>query len=447
AELVAEGAIPAGRMATCAGDEVTPNHYGHLNAFPLSADLKHHEGGAVDWSASPLDVIGTGPDYCLGLDELVARLRDDPGEEVIQINHIMDNPTGLILASGWVTSPFYMKEFGVAPLSSYADPVERRMPPRSGGVLFPLEYGTSELVTLDFDAVELIVGMHQHDPGLLFRSALPTWFNLLNMGLLVTATGNSDSHTAIANPVGLPRNFIVSPVDPADGIGASHDGIDLEQYARSIREGRVIVSAGPFISVRAEGKDGTAEVGDTLSGSSARFTVDVSAPSWAWFDRVDVYANAEPIPVDDDTDMPMQGTAADPAVFYKPYHVPRYTYQPAKSFSLRDGTLADWTEEGGVITAGASFDLTVGEDTWVVVVARGTPGTGGYRSLFPIVTDVLVDRAKPPATYDPADLSRFHSDERVGAPAWAIANPIYMDADGGGFTAKHVREGISPLAR
>lgn len=447
AELVSEGYIGAGGMATAAGDEITPNHYGHMNAFPLTADPADHEGGALDWSASPMDVVGPDPDLCLGLDDLISALREDPGEEVIQINHIMDNPTGIPLAAGWVTTPFYMKDFGVAPLSSYADPVERRMQPRSEGVLFPLAYGTSDLVTLDFDALELMVGMHLHDTGMLYRSALPTWFNLLNLGLIVTATSDSDSHTAIANPMGLPRNFIASSVDPADGIGASHDAIDIEEYAKAIRDGRVVVSAGPFISVNAQGESGEASVGGTVTGGNAHFEVRVTAPSWAWFDTVEVYANTEPIPVDDDTDMPMQGTASDPAIFYRPYHVPRYTYQPAKSFALSGGTLADWKEEDGAITATASFDLAVTEDTWVVIVARGTPGTEGYRSLFPIVTDVLIDRAKKPAIFDPADLASFHSDDLVGAPAWAIANPLFIDADGDGFTAKYVREGISPIVQ
>jgi len=447
-DLMGEGAIPPGSMTTCAGDEVTPNHYGHFNVFPLEADPDDPEGGAVDWSGSTMDVVGPDPDYCLGLDELIPLMREDPGEEVVQVNHIMDNPTGLLLATGWVTSPFYMEDYGVQPLSTYADPVERRMPPRSDGVSFPVQFGTSQLVTTEFDSLELMVGMHLHDTSLLYRSALPTWFNLLNLGLIVTATSDSDSHRAIANPIGMPRNFIASSVDPADGMGSSHDAIDLEEYAENIREGRVIVSAGPFIQVNASGDSGEATVGDTIVGTSAAFDVTVQAPSWAWFDTIEVYANTEPIPVDDDTDMPMQGSASDPALFYKPYHVPRYTYSPAKSFKLSDGTLTDWSEsEEGLISATVSFQLDVSEDTWVVVMARGTPETEGYRSLYPIVTDALVDREDGPEVFDPADLAPLHADANVGAPAWAIANPIFMDADGDGFVAKYVREGISPLGR
>ena len=237
-------------------------------------------------------------------------------------------------------------------------------------------------------------------------------------------------------------------VDPADGMGNSHDAIDLNEYTASIRAHRVTVSAGPVVLVKATGDGGsTADIGGVVEGKRPSFTVDVQAPSWAWFDTIEVYANTEPIPVDDTTDMPMQGTAADPAAFYKPYHLPRYTYEPVKTFNLASGTLTGWKEENGLITASVTFDLDVGEDTWVVVMARGTRSTKGYRSLFPIITNVLVDPKDEPAELDPANLGPFHADKRVGASAWAMANPIFIDVEGDGFTAKYVKDGMSPVKK
>ena len=148
ADLMSRGLIPAGSMAIAAGDEVTPNHYGHLHVFPILADPQDPEGGAVDWSASELDPLGPGPAFVPTLDELIKKLRAmSPNDVVVQINHIMDNPTGIPLACGWVTSAFYKEGFGVAALSSYADPVERRMPPRGegSGTGFPIPYGSSGL--------------------------------------------------------------------------------------------------------------------------------------------------------------------------------------------------------------------------------------------------------------------------------------------------------------
>ncbi len=445
-DLVSKGLIPSGSMQTSIGQEVTPNHYGHYHAFPLIADPSDPDGGAFDWSDSDREEVSPAPDYGWTLDEAIGMIREEfPGEQVIQVNHIMDNPTGLLLASGWVTSPYYQKDFGVAPLSSYADPLERRMPAASivGG---PYPFGTTGLMTAEFEAMELVVGPHLHSNDMLYRAVLPSWFNLLNLGYLVTATANSDSHRGAPNPVGLPRNYIAHSTDPRDGLGNDHSAIDLQEYARSIQAHRVTVSSGPIVMMKGVGGGGgEAVIGGTISGGNATFTVDVRAPSWAWFDTIEIYANTEPVPVDDDTDMPMQGTAADPAIFYKPYHTPRYTYQPTKSYKLSDGTLTNWKEEGGVISASVTFEMEVDEDTWVVAMAKGTQSTDGYRSLFPIVTNALIDSADAPETFDPADLSSFHASEKVGASAWGLTNPIFIDVNGDGFTAKYVASGISPL--
>ena len=76
-------------------------------------------------------------------------------------------------------------------------------------------------------------------------------------------------------------------------------------------------------------------------------------------------------------------------------------------------------------------------------MARGTRETEGYRSLFPIIHHAV--EADEPDSFDPSDLSEFYQDRKVGAPAWGLANPIYIDIDGDGFKAKYVVDGASPL--
>lgn len=443
--LVQDGSLLAGTIKTSAGDEITPNHYGHIHVFPLIPDNDDPEGGAFDWSNSEKEEMSPAPDYDWTLDEMIEKLRAMPGSEVIMVNHIMDNPTGLPTASGWVTTTFYREGFGVEPLSTYADPVERRMSPASGSN-FPLPFGTSGLMTINYDVVEIAIGQQTYNNGLLFRSAIPTWFNLLNLGQIVTAAADADTHRIVAEPVGIPRNFIASSVDPRDARGADYSEIDLEEYAASIKAHRLTISAGPVVMMSARSETGdAAEIGQIITGRKVLFTVEVKAPPWGWFDTVDIYANTEPIPVDDKTDTPMQGTAADPAMFYKPYHVPRYTYEPTKTFKLSDATLENWKAEKGAISATVSFEMNVEDDTWVVAMAYGTRQTKGYRSLFPIATKVLSDPADMPENFDPTNLSEFHADKKVGGAAWGLTNPIFIDADGGGFTAKYVREGISPI--
>lgn len=394
--------------------------------------------------------ISPAPRYGPTLDQLIDKLiAADPAEKVVQLNHLFDMPTGVPLACGWVTTTSYLKDFGVAPLSSYADPIERRMPAATASPgTFPLPFGTTGLMTAKFDTAEIVIGPELHDSHKLFRSTLPTWFNFLNLGIEATVTSDSDSHMIVNTPVGLPRNYLASSVDPRDKAGTDYSKIDLVEYVRNIKAHRLTVSAGPIVMMSAKSQDGsTADIGGTVTGKHVTFTVDVKAPSWGWFDTIEIFANTEPIPVDDKTDQPMQGTAADPAVFYKPYHIPRYTYTPAKTFKVSDGTLTNWKEENGVISASVTFDLDVSEDTWVVAVAHGTKTTKGYRSLFPIVTHVLIDDSKAPETFDPANIEALNADNRVDGAAWGLTNPIFIDFDGDGFKAKYVRDGTSPVTK
>ncbi len=444
------GLVPSGSfVGSIVGQEVTPNHYGHVHAFPLTVDPQSTSNGAIDWSASPLDEVGFMPDYCMGVTDIIAAADGFEGEQVIQINHISDSPTGLPVGAGWVTSRFYL-ESGSPPLSTFADPVERRLTPRTdGSPTFPVPFGGGSLVSGDFTAAELMIGYDfHHAASQLLKSTLPTWFNFLNLGMIVTATGSSDSHDEYFNLMGLPRNFISSAVDPKDGSGSASQ-FDRNAYARAINEHRVIVSAGPFVTVEATGSDGVKKgVGDTVSGADVAMKINVSAPSWAWFDTVEIYSNTEPVPIDDELGNAMSGTAADASEFFKPYHVPRYGYEPSLSYRLYDQTLTTWKEENGVITAGVDVNMKVGEDSWIVVLVRGTKETEGYRSLFPLVTNVLIDGSKKPSNFDSLDLASFHSDPNNGAFAFALANPVFVDADGDGkFTAKYVREGTSPLVQ
>ena len=451
-KLSEAGILRIDAIQTVVGDEITPNHYGHLHAFPLTPNMDDPDHGALDWSTHPLDTLSPSPYFVMTPSQIFDEVLKDPGEEVIQINHIMDNPTGLLVASGWLTTPVYQKDFGIAPFVSYADPVERRIHLDTQKAPAP-PYGpeVSPLIFNEFTAVELAIGANMKNNAL-WESALPTWFNLLNLGLLPTATGDSDSHHEIHMPLGIPRNYIAAPVDPRDGIGNSFAEIDKEAYADSINNRHVIVSAGPFINVKATNEQGeSAGVGDVIKGKAIVFDIVVEAPSWAWFDTIQIYTNTEPIPAEDSGRFAMRGEAASPADFAKPYHIPRYVYDAAKTFKLSDGTLVDWSEKNGKIVAKVKLAIAVDEDTWVVVVARGTKETQGYHSLFPIVPEALLDPEKTPDNFDPTKLDSFHKSSKVGAAAWGLTNPIFIDVDGDTdgdgfpFETKWVREGYSKL--
>lgn len=449
--LVASGILSDDSVQTVVGDEITPNHYGHLQAFPLIPDFDRPDHGALDWSAHPLDQISPAPDYCMSPREIAEAAMKDPGEEVIQINHIMDGPTGLLSGSGWLTTPMYKEIYGVDAFVSYADPIERRLEvPTSRAPMPPYGMSESELIFDLFTAVELTVGPHL-SKNELWGSAFPVWFNLLNLGLKPTGTASSDSHHEDQVPLGLPRNYVAVSHDPKDQPATRYDAIDEEEYARNINAGKVVVSAGPFIQIAASNESGNqAGLGETISGKEITLDIQVDSPDWAWFDTIEIYANTEPIPTDDTGTAEMTDEAASPEKFAAPYHVQYYRYQPVESFSLQKETLPNWKLAKGKISATVQTRLLVTEDAWVVVVARGTKGTEGYRSLFPVVP-MAVAEGKEPEAFDPADLTAFHRDEAVTASAWAFTNPIYIDTDGDSdsdgnlFEAKWVREGHSKL--
>lgn len=449
--LETQGLIIPGAMGTIVGDEISPNQLGHIHAFPLVADPSRPNGGALDWSLSTHDAVGPDPDFMLTVQEIIDAIRALPGgEKVLQVNHISERSTSLFLLSGLVTTAAYRESHHVEPLSTYAEPIALRLPaPTLGGL--PLPMGGGVLFSPDFTAVELAIG-EELQTNLLRESALPQWFNLLNLGMIVTATADSDSHTPIAAPLGLPRNYIASPLDPRDGMGGDLRALDADAYAHAINGHQVIVSAGPFVRMEVVGESGTAGVGEVIRTQKPVVKILVTAPAWAWFDTIEIYANTVPTPVDDDGIGVLRGVAADPAHFHAPYHLPLFTYAPQKTFRLADGSLKDWRLEHGVIRATVETPLEVDQDTWVVAMVRGTPDTPGFRPLFPFTVASRVEAGKEPELPVPFTLNDFVADPAFAAPAWAFTNPIFIDVDGDTnndghpFEPIYIKQGTSPLA-
>ena len=451
-DLVSRGIIPDNALATIVGNEISPNNLGHIHAFPLVADPLMPNGGALDWSYSSADVISPAPDYTMTVREIISAARKAPGpaEKVIQINHIAEAPLSIPVITGWVTTTVYKEGFGVAPLSTFTDPVTQRM--NASPQPMPLTLEESPLISTDFDAIELAVGP-ELSRNHLMESAMPVWFNLLNLGLLVTATADSDTHTSFGAPVGLPRNYIASNVDPRDGMGTDYLAIDPEHYAAPINKHRLSISAGPLITMTATGDDGkTVGMGEVVSGKRVQLQIEVKAPSWAWFDTIEIYANTEPLPSDDDGVSPLKGAAADPKSFAASYHLPKYVYQPTQVYRVSDGTLKTWKEENGMISATLTLTIEAKKDTWVVAFARGTRETKGYKSLFPFAPHVVKDKNPAPLAA-PLTLDAFHTHPALDAPAWALTNPIFIDVDGDAnndgnpFESLYIQEGTSPLSK
>lgn len=434
-----------GYLTSLAGDEITPLAFGHMLAFPLEPDPSSTTGGAYDYTFVPEDETpGPEADHGQNMEQIIRGVDEtNPGTQVFQIAHIMDKATGMFAIAGLVSTTAFDE---VEPLSTYADPVRFRMPINTnagGGYQSPFPLGTSSMFSLDFTSMELTIGAYPETLKQLMETALPTYFNLLNLGVVRTATGSSDSHTQIREPMGVPRNYIVSSIDPKDGLGNSYQAINGEEVAVNTNHHQVVVSSGIFVRARLKsaGQPEGVTVGGTIVGEGhVTLEIEVTSNEFFDWDTVEIYANTQTTPAKDDlsgvTDLSAREFHTVSNV-----HVPKYLMAPLFSFHKGVGGEADLnqTVADGVRQAFLSRDFNFSEDTWVVVVVRGV----NARSLFPYVTKGTNTDIAPEDFLDTLD----NQPEQIGgAPAFAFTNPMFVDVDGNGFEPLYVREGKSPLS-
>ncbi len=156
---------------------------------------------------------------------------------------------------------------------------------------------------------------------------------------------------------------------------------------------------------------------------------------------MDVFANTVPLPAKDDMSGVTDLSAKD---FHtvSGTHTSKYLMTPLFQFARgASGDAAiNQTVSGGLRHAVLTKSFNFTEDTWIVVVVRGSNAT---RSLFPYVTKGAKTSITPGSFLDildanPAQIGGIH--------AFAFTNPMFVDVDGNGFEAKFIRDGQSPLA-
>ncbi len=272
------------------GEEITTGQWGHFNAFPISADPSKPNAGALSWFEKLTP-------------KLFAEVHATWPGAVLQINHPRSTSFG------------YFQRLGYDP--------------QSGKVKVGAQWSTS------FDVVELF---NEDGWDVNVDASVKDWFSLLDRGLLVAATGNSDSHHVSTLEVGYPRNCVALGTDePAK--------LDLVKLADAVRGQRLVVSGGALISASV-GSTTVGGLADVSATKQAVLKIKVQAPTWVDLDTLEVFSGGggkleKTITLDATTVSP-----TDPVVRY----------------------------EGTVI-------LTVTKDTWVVVAAHGS------KKLAPVVFD------------------------------------------------------------
>lgn len=380
------------------GDEVTAYNTGHINVFPLKVDPRSVTGGALDWGRAGVPPGSDYPShgsYDLSPAEIFALA---PKDAVVQINHINDPALGMFSLTGIDTA--------MVPPQSNVHPGDIRQDP-----------SIRNFYDDGYTALELWIEDNDVQTKTFLESNLGDWFNLLNQGIIRTGTANSDTHDLVGIQAGGPRNFVASPVDVPEAI-------DDAVIAHSVNEGRSIGSNGPFVRVTVQGDD-EKKAGLALglplmvpaTNGFGQLRIEVTSPRWCEFDRIEVYTNTVPSAADETADVGVK--------------VARYAAAPSRvlragrNFSLRSVTPDKRVPTAARWEAIVDVKIPVVEDTWVVVLVRGTRGVS--RPLWPLnVQDTSAEQNPTLEALTDGNLGE------PGALALAFTNPIFLDANGNG---------------
>jgi hypothetical protein len=391
-------------LAAVVSSEITTFNLGHFNAWPLERDPGSYTGGSIDWGrpgVPPGQDFPSLGSFDLSPTELFTTIRDRiaPGNDggIIQVNHFNDGTLGY---------------FALAGIDSLANPPRSFTAPE----LIRQNPAVANLYDDNFDTLEVWIVASRAQTRLLHEANLGDWFNLLNQGHIKAATADSDTHSTAIVQAGGPRNFVASSSDDPSELNDA-------ELAASVRQGRLFGTNAPFLRVSIQG-DGGAMAGlglgePQLVAATSRATIhlNVQSPIWAEFDTIEVFANTMPLPQADEN---LHGV-----------RVPRYEVEPTlvlhagTDFGIVQRIVDAEVLEARRLEATVNITVPIEEDTWVIVLVKGTDGVS--RPIWPMNPQDLDEESN--ATLD--DLTDGNLGEG-GNPALAFSNPLFIDADGNG---------------
>lgn len=334
--------------------------------------------------------------------QLMAKARER-GARTIHLNH----------PKSGVGGSFAMMQVDTDTLATHADPLNFRMEPVAGATA-----ADTKLFGSDFDAYEVLNAAEDEFSVPHYYPHFNDWFTFLSRGLKVAGTGVSDTHTIDVRGGGYYRTYVKVPSrDPED--------FDPHVLSQSLNDLQATAGAGPFITVEAVRVNGAgahtsaeAHVGQTLAASSDAidFTVKFQVPEYLDVSRIELYMHQR----QDDASCPLQSN--HPNVL-------------TTRVSCGGGLQTNWPESG--ITASRDVELT-GAD----LVTVGTHGGVTYRRWQKEVTfrlpaptrdNWIVAMVYGERSLFPLLMLRPGSGNLEPTPGFAFSNPIFVDADGGGY--------------
>ncbi len=429
---VVEGLAADDLLRVVPGIETTPFVYGHFNAFPM-ARQSNANGGAVDWGR------GGTAGFAMTPGEIFAAARAR-GARVVEVNH----PRG----TGALGS--FQQYFDRANLRY--DYATRTVSGDFTGAEVPnswLRLPDESLWNDGFNALEIWNGFSMDDTDgdgrrevVSLDRVLRDWFNMLNFGYYVAPIGNSDTHTSVSEPLGMPRNLVRVPDDSGAALA---DGTIIEEVIKTL-EGTatardIVVTNGPMLTITA---GGMGAIGRQVAAVGGDVTVEVTitAPTWADVDTLEVFANAAPTtPVPDGTPTAIVPLACwtSRALAGLPTTDPcRQAALAPQSMTVQSVAVAG-PGNARFLRATVTVTLNVadiprmtgatGADAWLVFRARGG------KAIFPLLQGDLIDDVTLPILVagTPAQVDAVLAAGGVSAAAFAA--PVFVDFDGGGYRA------------
>ncbi len=266
------------------GLEVTTLEVGHFNGFPLRYEAGPITKGAFGWSGrAPKDLFA----------DLRALGKYGPDDTIIQCNHPRDSILGYFNDYNW------NQDIGEAEESTSV--ILAPEGPEFGPENFDLSFDAIEIyngkrfeVLRNYRVPEVLpppplplnippAGAILRDSGgkIAFPGGMDDWFKMLELGIVKTAMGNSDSHV-LDDETGYPRTYLPVTDDRPGSIS------ELE-VVKAIQAGKAVPTNGPFIEL-AVGDKG---IGDVVNASAGEITVTarVRAASWVKVSRIDFVLN------------------------------------------------------------------------------------------------------------------------------------------------------------
>ena len=269
---------------------------------------------------------------------------------------------------------------------SYGDPDTLRVQMPD----YDSDTGDTGLFSDDFTAMELMNG-HEYER---FNGVARWWLTLLGRGHKAAGTAVTDTHTRYNRVLGgVPRTFVFVD-DDRDSVS----DFDTEHFVNAVNDQAAIGTNGPFVRVEATNDAGdSVGLGETIETDDepVNFELTVEVPEWIDVDTIEMFKNSDDVvtePGEYDTD-PIPPTRTE-------------------SVDLTEADL-EVVHEGELehrrYRTTVDIEVESDDDAYVVFFVRG-PG-----DMYPVLGDD-----------DPAP--------------FAFTNPVYLDADGDGYSDPHLAE-------